>query len=58
LEADLIGHPLDPARATEKAASHCDAFRARDGVDAPGWYRVKVLPSLIGKAVRALQTQT
>jgi aerobic carbon-monoxide dehydrogenase medium subunit len=58
LEADLIGHPLDPAHAAEKAAGHCDAFRARNGVEAPGWYRVKVLPSLIRRAVHALQTQT
>jgi carbon-monoxide dehydrogenase medium subunit len=57
LEADLIGHPLDPARAAEKAAIHCGAFRARDGVEAPGWYRVKVLPSLIRRAVRALLEQ-
>jgi carbon-monoxide dehydrogenase medium subunit len=57
LEADLIGHPLDPARAAEKAAMHCGVFRARDGVEAPGWYRVKVLPSLIRRAVRALLEQ-
>jgi aerobic carbon-monoxide dehydrogenase medium subunit len=58
LEADLIGRPLDPADAAEKAARHGDAFLARDGVEAPGWYRVQVLPSLIRRAVRALQTQT
>jgi aerobic carbon-monoxide dehydrogenase medium subunit len=58
LEADLTGHLLDPARAAEKAARHRDAFRGRDGIEAPGWYRVQVLPALIRRAVRALQTQT
>ena len=57
LEADLINHPLDPQHAADKAESHCGAFRARDGVEAPGWYRVKVLPSLVRKAVRALREQ-
>jgi len=57
LEADLVGHPLDPARAAEKAAIHSSVFRARDGIEAPGWYRVKVLPSLVRRAVRALQEQ-
>ena len=28
LEAELIGHPLDPARAAEKAEHHCAALRA------------------------------
>jgi aerobic carbon-monoxide dehydrogenase medium subunit len=57
LEADLVGRPLDPRRAADQAASHCDAFRPRDGVEAPGWYRLKVLPSLVGRAVQALQEQ-
>ena len=57
LEGDLINHPLDPQRAADKAESHCGAFRARDGVEAPGWYRVKVLPGLVRKAVRALREQ-
>jgi aerobic carbon-monoxide dehydrogenase medium subunit len=58
LEADLIGHPLDPVRAADKAAGHGGVFRARDGIEAPGWYRVKVIPSLVRSAVRALQAQT
>jgi carbon-monoxide dehydrogenase medium subunit len=57
LEADLLGKPLDPTRAADKAASHGGVFRARDGIEAPGWYRVKVLPSLVRSAVRALQAQ-
>ena len=57
LEADLIGHPLDPAHAAEKAESHCGTLHARDGVEAPAWYRLKVLPSLVRRAVRELQAQ-
>jgi carbon-monoxide dehydrogenase medium subunit len=57
LEADLIGHPLDPQYAADKAESRCGTFQARDGVEAPGWYRVKVLPSLVRRAVHALREQ-
>jgi len=54
LEAELVGRPLDPAYAAEKAESHCAVLRARDGVEAPAWYRLKVLPSLVRKAAKAL----
>jgi carbon-monoxide dehydrogenase medium subunit len=57
LEAELIGRPLDPAHAAEKAENHCKTLRARDGVEAPAWYRLKVLPSLVRKAVSALREQ-
>ena len=57
LEADLIGHPLDPARAAAQALSRCGVFRPRDGVEAPGWYRVKVLPNLVRRAVQELLAQ-
>jgi carbon-monoxide dehydrogenase medium subunit len=55
LEAELIGHPLDPRRAAEKAEEYASDFHGRDGVEAPGWYRVKVLASLVRRAVQALQ---
>jgi aerobic carbon-monoxide dehydrogenase medium subunit len=58
LEAELIGQPLDPVRAAEKAQHHGAALRGRDGVEAPGWYRVSVLPSLVRKAVHALREQS
>ena len=57
LEADLIGHPIDPLRAAEKAEEYAGDFHARDGVEAPGWYRVKVLGSLVRRAVQALQEE-
>ena len=58
LEAELIGHPLDPAHAAEKAEHHCATLRARDGVEAPGWYRLKVLPNLVRKAANAMREQS
>jgi carbon-monoxide dehydrogenase medium subunit len=55
LEAELIGRPLDPSRAAEKAGEFAADFHGRDGVEAPGWYRVKVLGSLVRRAVQSLQ---
>jgi aerobic carbon-monoxide dehydrogenase medium subunit len=55
LEAQLIGRPLEPAHAADMAEKLCDGLRARDGVEAPGWYRRKVLPSLVRRAVGALR---
>jgi aerobic carbon-monoxide dehydrogenase medium subunit len=55
LEADLIGRPLDSRWAAERAESYSGDFRGRDGVEAPGWYRVKVLPSLVRRAVEAIR---
>ncbi|WP_033294938.1 FAD binding domain-containing protein [Amycolatopsis jejuensis] len=49
VEAQLVGQPVDPAAAVE-AARGC-RLRGRDGVDAPGWYRERVLPVLLGRAV-------
>ena len=57
LEVDLIGQPLDPILAADKAESHCGDFQGRDGVEAPGWYRVKVLPNLVRRAVSAIREQ-
>jgi carbon-monoxide dehydrogenase medium subunit len=55
LEAQLIGRPLEPAHAADMAQKLCGGLPARDGVEAPGWYRRKVLPSLVRKAVSALR---
>jgi carbon-monoxide dehydrogenase medium subunit len=57
LETDLIGRPLDPNSAAEKAELYCEDFQGRDGVEAPGWYRVKVLPTLVRRAVGAIREQ-
>jgi carbon-monoxide dehydrogenase medium subunit len=55
LEAALTGQAFDPHRAAEQAQDLCAEFVGRDGIDAPGWYRLKVLPSLVRRAVQAAQ---
>jgi carbon-monoxide dehydrogenase medium subunit len=57
LEADLNGQPLDPNLAADRAESLCGDFQGRDGVEAPGWYRVKVLPNLVRRAIGAIREQ-
>ncbi len=54
LEAALVGHPLNAARAAEAAAELADEFTGRDSADVPAWYRVRVLPGLVRRAVAAL----
>jgi len=54
LEAELAGRPLDPQTAFELADANAASFEGRDGIEAPGWYRVKVLPSLMRRAAQAL----
>ncbi|MEH2545426.1 carbon-monoxide dehydrogenase medium subunit [Bradyrhizobium sp. AZCC 2262] len=57
LEADLIGRPLDSGWAAGQAESYSEDFQGRDAVEAPGWYRVKVLPNLVRRAVDAIREQ-
>lgn len=57
LEAAMIGSPLDADRAHALATADLSDFNGREGIEAPGWYRVQVLPALIRKAVDALQAQ-
>lgn len=54
LEARLRGHKLAPAEAYELAATDSGVFRGRDGIEAPGWYRAQVLPSLVRRAAEAI----
>jgi carbon-monoxide dehydrogenase medium subunit len=58
LEADLTGHALDTGSVAEKAAKYSEDFQGRDGIEAPGWYRVKVLTSLVRRAVQAIQQES
>ena len=53
LAAALVGRPLDAAEAARAAAELVDEFVGRDGVDAPAWYRVSVLPGLVRRATIA-----
>lgn len=55
LETELTGQKLDAERAHALATAHSGDFSGRDAVEAPGWYRVQVLPSLVRKAVHTLQ---
>lgn len=52
LEAALA---TDVDEAAVNAAALLDDTNPRDGVDAPGWYRAQVLPSLVRRAITALQ---
>jgi carbon-monoxide dehydrogenase medium subunit len=54
LEARLGGRRLDHLQARDMAKFESSVFRGRDSVEAPGWYRVQVLPSLVRRAVRAI----
>lgn len=51
LEAMLVGHPVDPQYAAQAAEVLTDGWTGRDDVDAPGWYRVTVLPALVRRAM-------
>lgn len=57
LEGALIGHRLDPGYAAEQAEKHIGGLQGRDGIEASGWYRTQVLPSLIRRAVQAIAEQ-
>lgn len=54
LEAALIGLPLDPDWIAKLAEERLGDFTGRDGIEAPGWYRVRVLPALVRRAVQSL----
>lgn len=51
LEAALIGRPMDAQFAAAAAERLSGEWSGRDGVDTPGWYRVRVLPALVRRAM-------
>jgi aerobic carbon-monoxide dehydrogenase medium subunit len=57
LEQALDGCPIDPGVAADLARERTGDFAGRDGVEAPGWYRTQVLPSLVRSAFESLQAQ-
>ncbi|CAM8663986.1 CoxM Aerobic-type carbon monoxide dehydrogenase, middle subunit CoxM/CutM homologs [Paracoccaceae bacterium] len=57
LEARLIGTIFDPALAEAAAQEMTADFAARDAVDAPGWYRLSVLPVLLRRALTKIQAE-
>ena len=58
LERRLIGRRLRPEEVYEFAKAEAKAFSGREGVEAPGWYRVEVLPTLARRAARAILNPT
>lgn len=57
LETALLGEELDADTAKAAARGCVGEFEGRDGVEAPGWYRLQVLPALVSRAVSAIQTR-
>jgi carbon-monoxide dehydrogenase medium subunit len=57
MEGELVGRPLDAQRSKELAARHAGVFKGRDGIEAPGWYRERVLPTLLYRAIADIQAQ-
>lgn len=55
LETAMVGRRIDPIEASKQALAVLDDFAGRDGVEAAGWYRVQVLPTLVRRAIEALQ---
>jgi len=55
LEEALEGRSIDPAAAARLARERTGDFTGRDGVEAPGWYRAQVLPSLVRSAIQSLE---
>jgi len=53
LEDALVGHPLNAAKSAEAAAELLGDFAGRNSADVPAWYRVRVLPGLVRRAVAA-----
>ena len=57
LEERLTGTTFDPALAEAAARQMTGDFSARDTVDAPGWYRLSVLPVLLRRAFTKMQAE-
>jgi len=57
LESAMSGLALDPHLIAGRAAELLGDFRARDGIEADGWYRLKVLPTLVRRALETITQQ-
>lgn len=57
VERGMIGRLLDAQHAADLAERHAGDFAGRDAVEAPGWYREKVLATVVRRAVADLQSQ-
>lgn len=54
LEEKLRGRRLDADTARALATEMAGVFNGRDSIEAPGWYRVHVLPALVKRAAQAV----
>ncbi len=50
LEEAIAGKAMRPETISALAKRYLDEFNGRDGLDAPGWYRTRVLPELVRRA--------
>jgi len=55
LEQALAGRAINADTAADAARERIGDFDGREGVEAPGWYRTQVLPSLVRSAFASLQ---
>lgn len=53
VERRLVGEPADPAIAAAAGTACAGTMVGRDAVDVPGWYRERVLPVLLARAVES-----
>jgi carbon-monoxide dehydrogenase medium subunit len=56
-EAQALGHRPDPAAMAELAHELGREFTPISALDAPGWYRLQVLPVLVRRAFEAIATE-
>jgi aerobic carbon-monoxide dehydrogenase medium subunit len=56
LEAEISSSDA-PAAAAAAARELIGTVKPRDGIDAPGWYRLEVLPTLVERAIQRLQDE-
>tara|TARA_R110000751_G_scaffold234229_7_gene335674 strand:- start:40790 stop:41665 length:876 start_codon:yes stop_codon:yes gene_type:complete len=57
-EEAIIGHAPSPEKMQMIAKTCLEEFDGRDATDAPGWYRLRVLPGLVANAFSTLQEIT
>ncbi|GKX36081.1 MAG: molybdopterin dehydrogenase [Rhizobiaceae bacterium MnEN-MB40S] len=57
LEKQLIGQTFDLGEIETAAKDNLGAFSARDGADAPSWYRLEILPHLVRTAFAEIEKQ-
>ena len=57
MEAAVRGTRPDPSRVESLAQARLGGFVPRDGLDAPGWYRLRILPTLARRAFEQLERE-